>query len=609
VGLGHQRWLAAIAFAAITIGGVLSLVGESPAADVAWGACTAVMLAAATWSAARSLRHGDVGVDLIAMVAMGGALALGEYLAGAVIALMLAGGNALEAAATSRAKRELTALLRAAPRIAHRRRGDVLEEVAVDDLVIGDVVSVRRGEVVPVDGVVISAEALVDEATLTGEPLPVQHARGSRVRSGSANAGSPFDLRATSSAADSAYAGLVRLVKHAEQARAPFVRLADRYAAIFLALTLLVAGAAWALSGDAVRGLAVVVVATPCPLILAAPVALISGVSRAARRGIIVKGGGAIEQLGAARTVLLDKTGTITTGVPAIEHVVALDGMPDTEVVRLAASLDQLSAHVMAEALVHDALARGLDLSFPDNVVERPGGGLEGRVDGRRVTVGSGTWLRERGYAPPELPADAVLAGRAPMLVGVDGAIAGAVVMSDRVRPEAADSVRRMRDAGIAHVALVTGDREDVAVEAGCAVGVDKVYADQSPEAKLNVVRAVRSDERLRPVVMVGDGVNDAPALALADVGVAMGASGATVSSETADAVITVDSVGRVAEAVAIGRRSLRIARQSVLVGMGLSVVAMGVAAAGFIAPLGGAVLQEAIDVAVILNALRALRG
>jgi cation transport ATPase len=350
------------------------------------------------------------------------------------------------------------------------------------------------------------------------------------------------------------------------------------------------------------------VVATPCPLILAAPIAIISGISRAAKRGIIVKGGGTIEQLGDAKTVLLDKTGTVTTGVPTVERVVTFDGTAGDEVLRLAASVDQLSAHVLAEALVAGAHRQGLELRLPTGVIEDPGSGIEGRVDDRVVTVGGPAWLLARGYEDARARAPQTAGGEASILVGVDGTLAGAVVMADRVRPEAADSIRRLRADGIAHVAMVTGDRADVAELAGREIGVDRVYAEESPEAKLEVVRAMRGSSRRRPVVMVGDGVNDAPALALADVGIAMGTTAATVSSETADAVITVSRIDRVAEAVEIGKRSLHIARQSVIAGMGLSLVAMGFAAAGLIAPLGGALLQEGIDVAVILNALRALR-
>ncbi|HSK15397.1 MAG TPA: heavy metal translocating P-type ATPase [Gaiellaceae bacterium] len=607
------RILALFALAAVAVGGLLHLLGQPEAGDAVWAGSTALILLPLALSVLRSLLRGDVGVDAIALVAMATALALGEYLAGAVVALMLSGGNALEASAARRARRELRSLVARAPRTARRRRGKEIEIVPVDDVVVGDLVVVSAGEIVPVDGVVESAGAVLDESALTGEPLPVTHPHGSPVRSGTANAGEAFELRATRPAAESAYAALVRLVAQAETQRAPFVRLADRYAAFFLPVTLVSAGAAWALSGDPVRALAVLVVATPCPLILAAPIALISGVSRAARAGVIVKGAGTIEALGEARTVLLDKTGTLTLGSPEVEHVVPLDGRDADEILRLAASVDQLSSHALAEALVRDARARGFELAFPEQVVEDPGQGVEGEVEGVRVAVGSASWLASRGYDGGAAAAGAADGhaepGRSTVLVGVDGRLAGALVMGDRLRDDADELVDGLRTAGVRHVALVTGDREAVAEEVGRRVGVDRVYAEQSPEDKLDVVRSLRARPGLAPVVMVGDGINDAPALALADVGIAMGAAGATVSSETADAVIVVDRVERVAEALRIGRRSLGIARQSVLFGIGLSLVAMGFAAFGYIAPVAGALLQEAIDVAVILNALRALRA
>ena len=613
LGVTEPRALAVAILAALIGGAILHLTGAGGAGDGLWALTIVLALVPLTWSVLSSLRRGDVGVDAIALVAMAGALALGEYLAGAVIALMLSGGNALEAAAGRRARRELTALLERAPRIAHRRRGDRVEEVPVGELEVGDRVLVRAGEVIPVDGSVQSEAATVDESTLTGEPLPVVKPRGTTVSSGTINAGEAFDLRAIRSAADSAYSGIVRLVREAQRERAPFVRLADRYAAVLLPVTLVVAGLAWALSGDAVRALAVLVVATPCPLILAAPIALISGVSRAARRGVIVKGATAIEKLGSARTVLFDKTGTLTHGRPAIERVEPMDGLAPDALLRLAASVDQLSAHVLAEALVHGAEDRGMELLFPEDVHEVPGQGIEGVVDGHRVTVGSTAWLERRGYrgvaAAAALLADASEPGWARVLVGVDGELAGAVLMADHVRDDVGELTSGLRRVGVAQIALVTGDARAVADAVGEQVGADRVYAECSPEDKIDVVRAAREDPRSGAVVMVGDGVNDAPALALADVGIAMGTAGATVSAQTADAVITVDRVDRVSDAIRIGRRSMAIARESVLAGLGLSFVAMGFAALGFIPPVAGAVLQEGIDVAVILNALRALRG
>jgi heavy metal translocating P-type ATPase len=598
------RLLALLALVGVVGGLVLHVLGIDAPAHLAWAATTALLLVPLTISVARSLLRRDVGVDAIALVAMLGALALGEYLAGAVIALMLAGGNALEEFANRRARRELSLLVERAPRTALLRRDGRVDEVPVEDVVKGDVVVVRAGEVVPVDGLVVSEEAVVDESALTGEPLPATVPRGGQVRSGTASAGPAFELRALRPAAASAYAALVRLVQQAESERAPFVRMADRYAAFFLPLTALIAGAAWAVSGDPVRALAVFVVATPCPLILAAPIALMSGLSRAARAGVVVKGAGAIERLGKARTVLLDKTGTITLGHPVLADVAPLDGLPPDETLRLAASLDRLSAHPLAAALVTGAEQRGLRLSLPESADETLGHGMEGVVDGRRVLVGSARWLGARGVTAGD---QAVDGSAAKVYVAVDGSAAAVILLDDRLREDAPTLVPGLRAAGIEHVALVTGDKRAVAERVAAELGIERVYAEQTPEQKLELVRALRAQPSLRNVVMVGDGVNDAPALALADVGIAMGTIGATVSSETADAVILVDRVDRVADAVRIGRRALEIARQSVVLGLGASLVAMGFAAAGFLTPVAGALLQEGIDVAVILNALRAL--
>jgi heavy metal translocating P-type ATPase len=467
--------------------------------------------------------------------------------------------------------------------------------------------------VIPVDGTVASPEAVIDTSTLSGEPLPETITRGMTVLSGSANAGTAFDVRADRPASDSAYAALVRLVEQAQAQRAPLVRMADRYAGFFLPATLLVAGLAWALSADPVRGLAVVVVATPCPLILAAPIALVSGLSRAARAGVIVKGAGAIETLGQARTVLFDKTGTLTVGTPEVRAIVTRDGKKPAELLQLAASVDRLSAHVLGEALVDAASEAGLELTLPTDVAEEPGQGIQGRVDGQRVAVGSRAFMRTVGVPQGEITASSLTttrgSGEAHIVVAIDGHVAGVIVMADELRPDADQIVRRLRAEGVRHIAMLSGDRRSVAERVGRELGVDRVYAEQSPEDKLGVVRRIRADASLRPVVMVGDGVNDAPALALADLGIAMGAGGATVSSETADAVITVDRVDRVADALHIGRRAMKIALQSVLTGMGLSLAAMAVAAVGYLPPVGGALFQEGIDLAVILNALRALRG
>ena len=610
----RARILASLAALSILVGGALYLSGEHAAASDVWAAAVLVLAAELAFEVVRTvIVDHHMGVDTIALVAMVGALALGEEFAGVIIGLMFSGGQTLEDIASTRARRELTSLIQRAPKVAQLRVGDRLEQVPVAQVEAGDVVVVRTGEVVPVDGTVVGAEAVVDTSTLSGEPLPVTIGPGMPVLSGSANAGSPFDVRADRPAAESAYAALVRLVEQAQAHRAPFVRMADRYAGFFLPATLIAAALAWAISGDPVRALAVVVVATPCPLILAAPIALVSGLSRAARRGVIVKGAGAIETLGEARTVLFDKTGTLTVGTPDVRDIVTYRDHQPGELLALAASVDQMSAHVLGDALVRSAAEAGLTLVTPTDVHEVPGQGIKGMVDGHAVAVGSRAFMHSAGVREDEISSAAVLpghgSGEAHVLVCVDGHVGGVIVMADELRPDADRIVERLRAEGILHVAMVSGDRRSVAERVGRALGVDRVYAEQTPEEKLEVVRRLRDDPGLRPVIMVGDGVNDAPALALADIGIAMGVAGATVSSETADAVITVDRIDRVADAVHTGRRSLHIARQSVLAGMGLSIAAMAVAAAGYLTPVAGALFQEVIDLAVILNALRALRG
>jgi heavy metal translocating P-type ATPase len=558
----------------------------------------------------RSLRHGDIGVDAIALIAIAGALVLGEQLAAAIVALMMSGGAALEAWAAGRARRELRLLVDRAPRIANRHRNGAVEQVAVEELEIGDVVVVRAGELVPADGVVEGTSAVVDESALTGEPLPVTLPAGSPVRSGTTNAGNAFDARVTRSAEDSAYAAIVRLVAAAQENRARFTRLADRYAAYFLPFTLVLAGIAWAASADPIRALAVLVVATPCPLILAAPIAFVAGLSRAAKAGVIVKGSGVLEQLGRVAVVLLDKTGTVTTGTPELEQVLPTGMLGEEETLRLAASLDQLSAHVVAESLVRGATARGLALETPSAVEEDPGSGIAGVVDGHRVAVGSLGWLVRRGYTVDGVEGQALAdaGGRGLVLVGVDGRLEGAIVVSDPLRAGAESLAGELRALGVRRIALVSGDDASVAREVASSVGIEEVFANQSPTDKLAVVEGARA-ESAGSVVMVGDGVNDAPALALADVGIALAGKGATVSSETADVVIAVERADRIPLAIRVSKRSLRIARQSVVVGLGLSVGAMFVAAFGYLPPVWGALFQEVIDVAVIFNALRALRG
>ncbi len=605
---GHsEALLLAGTLAGLAVGAGLQLFGASLAGQAAWAATTALGMPPTLWWVISSLRRFRLGVDVIALLALIGALIVGELFAGAVISVMVATGRALEARAAARARRELSALLERSPRFARRHTDAALETVPLGAVGVGDLLLVGTGEVVPVDGVVTTSPAVLDESALTGEPLPVERPVGDSVRSGVVNSGAPFDLRATTTEADSTYAGIVRLVREAENSTAPFVRLADRYAVWFLLVTLVVAGGAWLYSGQLVRAVAVLVVATPCPLILAAPVAIVSGLSRAARRGVVIKGGGALEQLARCRILLLDKTGTLTEGHPTVDATITAGKLPPDEILRLAASLDQTSSHVLAAAIVSAARAQGLHLGVPGEARETSGQGVAGSVDGVAVALGRAAWVGAVESQPWVRAARrrADLDGAANVFVRVDGEPAGVLVLVDPVRPDAARTVRVLRRAGIERVVMVTGDRSEVAEAIGAVVGVDTVLAERTPAEKVDAVRAERANG---PTMMVGDGINDAPALAVSDLGVAVGARGASVSSETADVVLTVNRLDRLGEAMGIARRSRSIALQSVVAGMAMSLVAMGVAAAGYLPPVAGAILQEAIDVTVILNALRALR-
>jgi heavy metal translocating P-type ATPase len=598
-----------VTLAALAAGLTAWAAGADVAADWLWAATIVLALVPLAVSIGKQLLRREPGVDLIAVLALVGSLALGEYLAGAVIAVMLSSGGALEEYASARARRELSALLERAPRVVHRYEDGALTSPGLDDVRPRDRLMVQPGEVVPVDGIVEGTTAILDESALTGEARLAEREPGTPISSGAVNAGAAFDMLAMSTASESTYAGIVRLVREAQDSKAPLVRLADRYALVFLAATLAIAGGAWVASGDAVRALAVLVVATPCPLILAAPVAIISGVSRAAERGVILKGGGVLETLGRVRVLLFDKTGTLTAGRPMVRDVEAPTGYDPNEVLRLAASVDQMSPHVLAGAIVRSAHERGLKLSFPSDLVDETGHGLRGVIDGHTVAVGRIEWVAPRVPTPEwarRLRRRTSFEGAANVFVAIDGSLAGVLILDDPIRLDTARTLRALRQAGIERFVMVTGDHIDVAETVGAAVGVNEVLAERTPAEK---VEAVVAERAYGVTAMVGDGINDAPALAAADVGVAMGARGSTASSEAADVVLVVDRLDRLAEAIRIARRARAIALQSVIAGIGMSVVAMMVAAAGFLPPTAGALLQEGIDVAVILNALRALGG
>jgi heavy metal translocating P-type ATPase len=602
--------LFAAAATGIAAGGLLWAAGEDGPADYVFAATGLMALVPTLWSTALNLIRRRATVDVIALLAIVAALALGEFLAAAVIGLMLATGRALEDYAARRAEREMSALLARAPRTAHRLRDGVIETVPVEAVARGDLLVIKDGDTLPVDGVVTSPRAVLDESALTGESRLVEREQGDRAQSGTVNAGPAFELRALGSARESTYAGIVRMVREAQRSKAPLVRLADRYAAFFVPLSLAVAGVAWLISGDPVRALAVLVVATPCPLLLAGPAAIISGVSLAARRGIVVKGGAALETMARARSLYLDKTGTLTLGTPRLRRTLVLDqqSLDAAELLRLAATLDQMSSHVLANALVISARERGLKLSMPSDVSEEAGAGVAGTVDGRVVRLGSFEWVAGGSSLGPDqrrLRHRILRHEGSVIFASVDGELAGAFLFDDPIRPDAPRVLRLLRRRGFVETVMLTGDHAVIAESVGSAIGVDRVLAGLTPEEKVAAVREARARQ---VTLMVGDGINDAPALAAADVGIAMGARGATSASEAADAVLVVDRLDRLLEAVEIAQRARSIAIQSMVAGMALSFVAMGFATAGLLTPVVGAVLQEGIDAAAILNALRALR-
>lgn len=601
-------WLG-VATVGLLAGAVCWLAGSRDAARVAWAITTVLGILPMAKEVIVGLIHREAGVDLIALMAMVAALWLGEYLAGAVIALMLTTGDALEAYADRRAHQELSSLLARAPRSVTRYEDGELASRPIEDVVTGDRLLVKTGEVVPVDGV-MQGVGVLDESALTGESRPVEHPAGDLVRSGAVNAGTAFDLRATATAEESTYAGIVRLVREAQDSKAPFVRLADRYAVIFIPVTLVLALGAWAVSGDPLRFLTVLMVATPCPLILAVPIAVVAGISRSAQRGIIVKGGGALETLARGDVLLFDKTGTLTSGIPRVADIETFGSFDADELLRLAASVDQVSPHVLASAIVREALDRDLELTFPEDAHEQHGSGVEAKVDGRHVALGKASFVSAGAPLPGrarDVRRRSMLDGSSCVFIAVDGEVAGAVVIDDPIRPDTPRVIRTLRRAGIRRVVMVTGDHPDVAESVGAALGVDRILSERAPSEKVEAVEAERQDGGV--IVMVGDGLNDAPALAAADVGVAMGARGSTASSEAADVVLVVDRLDRLAEAIAIAKRSRSIAVQSVYLGMGLAFGFMFLGAFGWFGPVFGAVIQEAIDVSSILNALRALGG
>lgn len=596
--------LLAVALVGLVTGLCLLLASLPDLAKLVFAAGVVPVLAGLVIDIIRSLSRGEVGLDIVAALSMSAALVFGETLAAAVVALMYAGGAFLESFAEGRARREMSDLLSRVPRTATRYENGGLAEVPLDDLAPDDLILIHQGDVAPVDGKVQSDAAMLDQSALTGEAMPVRLLRDHDVLSGSTNAGDAFDLRVTRTAANSTYAGIVRLVEAAQASKAPMARLADQWSLLFLVVTVCLAFAAWWFTGDPIRAVAVLVVATPCPLILAVPVALVAGLSRAAHFGVLIKGAKPLEVLARIRTLILDKTGTLTDGRPQIVSISAQGDLTEDDVLLAAAALDQASKHPIAQAIVAAALARGLVLPAPENMVETAGEGMAGTVNGRAVVVGGIAFVdaHVEGAIPDT---DALAAGVVVVAVAIEGRIAGQIVMADPLREGTEALLGGLRRFGIARILLATGDRRAVAEQVTAGLELDAVRSELTPDQKVLLVLTERKNG---PVMMVGDGVNDAPALAAADIGVAMGARGAAASAEAADVVLLVDHLDRLLPGIEIAIGARRIALESVVAGIGLSIMGMIAAALGYLTPVQGAVLQEVIDVAVILNALRALR-
>lgn len=588
-----QYPLVAVIAVVAAVGVVLTAMGNEPAAKVIVSAVALLIAALQFKGMIDTLREHSFGIDILAVTAIVSTVAVGEYWAALVVCLMLTGGEALEDYAEGRASAELTALLEGAPTVAYRKADGGIEQIDVDEVAVGDELVVRPHEAVPVDAVLLSESALLDESQLTGESMPVRRRAGDTLLAGSMNDADAIEVRARAVAADSQYQRIVSLVTEARESKAPFVRLADRVALPFTIIAFIIAGAAWAATGDPMRFAQVLVVATPCPLIIAAPVAFMAGMSRAARGGMIIKNAGTIEQIAKVSSVAFDKTGTLTKGEPEITNVVSED--PE-RMLHLAASAEFYSSHPLAQAIV----AAADDVAEPEQARDVPAQGVIAQVEGRQVKVGKyGFVMDTDASAPVE-----VRPGFTAIFVSVDGGLAGHVELSDPIRPETPGALEAIGAVGVQRTVMLTGDAEDTARRVAGELAIDDVRAGLLPEDK---VRAV-TEMGPKPVLMVGDGVNDAPVLAAADVGVAMGARGSAAAVESADVVIMLDDLSRLARLLLVGKRTMRVAWQAIAIGVAFSVVLMLIGATGVMPAFVGAWMQELVDLACILWALLAAR-
>ncbi|MGF7229216.1 MAG: heavy metal translocating P-type ATPase [Candidatus Saccharibacteria bacterium] len=568
------------------------------------GIAASLELIPLVWGMVQDLRIGTYGVDLLAVTAIGTSVIMHEYWAAIVIVLMLTGGESLEDYAEQRASRELDALLDRAPQKAHILKGRTEVDVPVSQVRVGDKIAIRPGEIVPVDAIILEGTASFDESSITGESLPQTREPGSDIVSGAINLDGALIVRAAHTSADSQYEQIIKLVQSASKSQTPFVRLADRYSVPFTAVSFAIAAAAWVWSGDSRRFLEVIVVATPCPLILAAPIAVISGMSRAARHGIIMKTGSALERLASARTFAFDKTGTLTQGELTVDSITTFNGHKKSEVLQLAASLEANSNHVLARAIVARAQKDKIKISKAKHVKEIAGNGVSAMIGGHEVIVGRWALLEKNHVVLPKNFTPANVQQTAAH-VAINGVLAGVITLKDELRPESTQTLDHLRAMGIENFMMVTGDNAATAKAIAKSVGISEVIAEALPGDKLRAIEA----QTLRPVAFVGDGVNDAPVLTASDVGIALGARGSTAASESADVVIMQDDLSRVAFGTEIAKRTFFIAKQSIWVGIGLSVMLMAIFSTGKFKPVYGAAIQEVVDVVVIFNALRAHGG
>ncbi len=591
-----------LAFVLISIIVALALQfnGQQTATNWVLGASSSIMVVFLLVDMVRTLRDGYFGVDVLAATAIITAVLLGEYWAAMVVVLMLTGGEALEDYAEKRAKTELTSLVQNRPTKTRVLRGKKRTEISVDKIKTKDKIVVLPGEVIPVDGIVKEGESSVDESSLTGESLPILMMPGDKVLSGSVNTEGELIIEATQTAANSQYEQIIKLVKAANASKAPFVRMADRFAVPFTLVSFLIAGSAWFVSGDPVRFLQVLVVATPCPLILAAPIALISGMSRSAKNGIIVRTGSAMERLAELQTIAFDKTGTLTMGVPEVSSIKPERGFKKQDILSYAASIEQSSSHILAKAVVQHAEQKNTPIKKAKHIRESAGHGVIGWISGKQVAVGRLDFLNSIGVNVPRKTNEKI--DETTTYVAYDNQLAGSISFSDTTREDAGSMLKRLKKAGIKHTLMVTGDSSAVAQKIAKKLGITDVQADCLPADKILAIERVKH----KPVGFVGDGVNDAPVLTSADVGIALGARGSTAASESADIVIMQDSISKVADSVEIAQRTFAIARQSILIGIFISVGLMAIFWTGRFSPLAGAFIQEIVDIIVIVNALRA---